>query len=370
MQESKTLHYILGISLVMIAVFVVASLVMINSQADNNQTNTNVNVADVAPTLLNLAGSSTANAGTGIANVGDSTHASSGISLASGGNISYYLNGMVQDLNGISDITNINARFYRKSDSAKTGSYDPTGCVSGDGAVGNTKNYCFFATTCAKDGNTPADTTNKQRFSCALSLPYYTAGTATGSEFDVATTTVDDYAVQILVLSGGGSTYTTTLAGNFDTDASGSGGTGEVRRINTLTSLSIPQTTIAYGDLAIGAQTAAAAGKPIVVAQAGNDVADTYMYAPTTGGNLGCSILGSIVATQQDFNQADNGWGGSGFIGLPAEASSTTTAAGLTIGYKPDAATTTNDTVYMNIKIPNGVAGVCTGKLNMITFAV
>lgn len=368
MQESKTLHYILGISLVMIAVFVVASLVMINSQADNNQANTNVVINDDPPTLLNLTTSSAANAGTGINNAGDSTMASSGINLISGGNLNLYLNGLVTDPNGIADIAGVEARFYRKSDAGKTGAYDPTGCVGADGANGATKNYCFYQGSCTTDTNSPADSVNKKRFSCQVQLPFYTAGTGTGSEFDNGTTTVDDYGVQVIVVSG--SAVKTTLAGTFDTVASAGGGSGAVRRINTLTSLSIPTAQINYGNMAIGAQTAGSAGQAINVAQAGNDVADTYVYAPTTGGNLACNVLGSIVATQQDFNQANNGWGGGGFVTLPAEGTSTTTAAGFTLGYKPDAGTSVSDTLYMNIKIPNGVAGTCVGKINMITFAV
>lgn len=373
MQESKTLHYILGISLVMIAVFVVASLVMINSQADNNQTNTSVNIADAAPVILELRTSSGANGGTGISAVDESTGenwVANGIPLISGGNKNFYLNGIVQDTNGNPDISQVRARFWRKSASNMTGQDGPGTCVLGtDGNAGVTKNNCF-ETVCSIDTNSPGDGVNKKRFSCAMLLPYYTAGTAAGAEYAFGSTTFDDYTAEIAVTGGAPANVVTYIAANFDADASGSGGTGEVRRINTLTSLSIPTATINYGNaLSVGQSLAGGATKDVAISQAGNDVADVYVYAPTTGGDLGCTISGSISADLQKFSQSSGTDYASATV-LPKEATSTTTAAGYSIGYKPNSATAVNDSAWFNIQIPTGVAGVCSGKINFITFPV
>ena len=371
MQESKTLHYILGISLVMIAVFVVASLVMINSQAaDNNITNTTVGVNDVAPTLMNLVTSSSTIAGTGITNTNDSTFATGGITLTSGGNVSLFLNGMVTDANGNNDITAIQGRIWRNSNAAKTGQDAGSTCTSAAGHDGMTKNNCFFDVDCNPDTNSPGNATNQKRFSCAFVLPFYTAGTAAGAEFDNTTTSADDYVAEILVTSGSVTPYVTVLAGTFDTPAStANGGTGSVRRINTLLSLAIPQATIDYGTLAVGDSLAGGATKPVTIAQAGNDVADVFIYAPTIDGNLACTILGTIPGSQQKFSQIDGADYAAGTT-IPMELNSTTTLGGYSIGYKPDNATTTNDTGYANIKISNNVAGTCAGKLNFITTPV
>ncbi len=365
MQESKTLHYILGISLVMIAVFVVASLVMINSQADNNAANTQVVINDDPPTLLNLKLANAASGGTGIGAGNDTTWASSGVTLTSGTVMSVFANGMITDPNGNADMADVDARLWRASDAAKTGSDAGSTCTSSAGAGGITNNHCFYQTTCSLDTNAPGNGTNQKRFSCQFTLPFYTAGTGTGAEFDAATTSSDDYKVEILVTSGGGSPYVTTLSGNFDTDASGSGGTGDVRRINTLTSLSIPSALIDYGNLGIGGSLAGGATKLVSISQAGNDEADVYAYA---AGNLGCSVLGSIVGDLQkiSLNSGDNYASGTT---LPLASSSTTTPANLVIGYKPDAATAVSDDLFFNIQVPVGVAGTCTGLVNMITYA-
>ena len=97
MQEQKSLHYILGASLAVIAVFVVVALVMINSQASDTQ----VTINNVAPSVADvyLADSAYEQAffysGTGFGVIND---------LSAGSTITRYVTGTVEDLNGNGDI--------------------------------------------------------------------------------------------------------------------------------------------------------------------------------------------------------------------------------------------------------------------------
>lgn len=378
MQESKTLHYILGISLVMIAVFVVASLVMINSQAvDNSQANTTVSITSQDPTLDSLYLSTAANSGSTIVTTNDTTAAANGINLQSGTGSIVYLNGGVTDLNGAADIASVDVRFFANSASNLTASFNPgawndassaSNCVNTDGAAGLTKNYCFYKETCTI-ASSDSDTVS---FSCPITLPFYTAGTDTGAKFDYATTTYDGYKASVIV-HGSGSSGVTLLAGTFTTSNTADAGTAQdpsSRTINTNLSLAIPAATINYGSIANGASSTA--GQPMVIAQNGNDVASVYVYSPTTGGALACSVTGSIAGNLQKFTTVNEGYAGAGNQGLLDEAISTTAAgnqSGLNIGYQ-STSSAVNQTLYWNLSVPYGVAGTCTGLVNVVTYAL
>ena len=376
MQESKTLHYILGISLVMIAVFVVASLVMINSQAvDNSQANTTVSVTGQDPTLVSLYASTAANSGSTIVTTNDASMASGGITLVPGDAKNIYLNGAVTDANGTADIVSVDVRFFANSASNLTSAFNPgayndassaSNCVNTDGNEGVGKNYCFYSATCTLATSDSVTTS----FSCPIVLPYYTTGTAAGAKFAYGSTTFDGYKASVVV-HGSGSSGVTLLAGTFTTSNTADAGSAQdpsSRTINTSLSLAIPSATINYGSIANNA--VSTAGQPMVVAQNGNDLASAYVYSPTTGGALTCSTTGSIAGNMQKFTLVNEGYAGAGNSALPDEAISTSTTSGLDIGYQAVAATLITDTLYWNVSVPYGVAGTCTGLVNVVTYAL
>ena len=376
MQESKTLHYILGVSLVMIAVFVVASLVMINSQADNSQAPSNVNIANSVPTVTNLVSSTANNGASGVGTAGDSTQASTGISLTSGAATPFFLNGVITDTNGQADILQVDARFYRNNVSVNgsTGFVASTNCTSSETNDGATKNHCFYKASCALDTNSPAGGSggNTKRFSCTFSLPFYTQGTGTGTEaVYTGTTNFDDYAADVIVTDATGTTTYTRKAFDVNNSATATESTAS-RRVLPNLSLNIPSANIFYGNLANGASNADGAAIPMVISQAGNDVADVAVYYSNSGPNenLDCTFGADIPGSNQKhntFSTANLGYADSNGVALSTSTSATANLAGGNLAYQATSAGVVQDTIYWSILVPFGSTGVCNGTIHVVT---
>ena len=279
MQESKTLHYILGISLVMIAVFVVASLVMINTQADNQ--NTNVVIQNVGPNVDNMFSVSS---GTVADPIVDS-FATSVITVAASTGTTIYLQGIVSDPNGQADISTVTAKFYLTSvgagPCAATNSYE---CYSVASAS------CTLSTAAPAGG---ANGTSKS-YSCAIPLSFYTKATVAGGEGGAGNGSGSTWTGRVEVkdaanVTGFRDVFTT--AANFDSN------TGGTRDVGTTLGLTIPS-AIDYGTLTPNSATngGSAPGVAYNITQQGNRIADVNAYYQSAfqSGNLDCSTTGTM----------------------------------------------------------------------------
>ncbi len=326
MQESKALHYILGTSLLMIAVFAVSAFVMVNSQAGDS--NANVGINPTGPTITSKFLSATSNAGT-------DDFAGSPIALTPGGNYTIWFNGVVADNNGEADLGNVDIDFYR-ADLAANCSND-------------TRN-CYHVANCAKNG--AYGTGLEASFNCSTNIVFFADSTSTGGEFPgEAGWTMN---VKVTDLGGLNSSQSVT------------------REMGTLTSLSIPG-NINYGSLALGTDTTGPAGTNnntfITIAQAGNDVADVEVSM--AGSALNCVsqpgnvATGSIPRANLFWSLTDVSWNGSGATALTGSPVDTN----LAVDYQHNGTPVSKD-LHWNVRVPaTGVGGTCAGPVTISTVA-
>lgn len=320
MQDSKSLHYVLGAALALIAVFVVVALVMINSQAAN--TNTQVAIDNVSPTVEAIFLSNDAETGDGGQQVDD--YAAGTInSLVSGSTKNLYLTGYVKDMNGSDDITNAEAVLYR------------TGATNGADCTAD-KNDCYVDATCDVFDKTGV---TDLWYSCGpFAVQYFADSTSAGGAY------LSDNWTGRVEVTDGTTTGNTTLA----------------KEMQTLLSLSIPG-SIDYGTLALGAVTTDANNQTLTVTQQGNDAADVEVSSATA---MACTVRGTIPVASQAWALTDIGFATS----TPLTGGATDTALGIT--YQTDEVTPTTGILYWNVAIPdNNTEGTCTGFMTVSAIA-
>ena len=319
MQESRALHYILGASLLMIAVFAISAFVMVNSQADTPTASTTVN--NTNPTVASKFISTTSNAGTD--GFGGGT-----IDLTAGTTRTVWINGLVADNNGEADISDVDITLRRSGVSA--------GCTED-------ANSCRVVSNCTLDAG--AGTSLQVGYNCSIALNYYTDSTSTGGEFPAENWVLDVVAND---LSAGTVTDSATT-----------------KEVETRLALTIPA-TIAYGSLALGTNTTAANNTLINIAQAGNDIADvevsmagTILQCVTSAVNTGTIPRANLIWSLTDVDY--NGVGATALSG-------TATDTNLNVAYRHGANPTKD--LFWNIQIPTtGVGGTCTGTVTVSTIA-
>lgn len=185
MQESKTLHYILGISLVMIAVFVVASLVMVNSQADNATLTIGVN--QESPTVQNWVLTNTSNGNT---NIPASTYTLPNNNTGTNA----WIIANVEDLDGgLNDMAFFDFAISRsdQTDLTFTAPVNLQGCFNNGGTPGYN---CISGTTTGGSPMCTAASTGNSTYkvTCGFVIPPFYSYTAGGnvSAFNALTNNV------------------------------------------------------------------------------------------------------------------------------------------------------------------------------------
>lgn len=316
MQESKTLHYVLGIALAMIAVFAAASLVMVNSQADS--VSTSGSVTNVAPTIVSKYISAATNGLT-------DTYSGGTINdLVAGGTRTIHINGVVEDTNGQADIASVSVDFYRSG-------------VSGGAGCTASSNDCYKVASCTLD--TTGVTSLQKRYDCSIDLQYYADSTSTGGEFPT-----ENWVANVKVSDVG------TLNA---TDSSVN------KEMQTLLGLSIPS-SVSYGARGLGTSTDASTNQLQAIGQAGNDVADVEVSSAAA---MSCTI-GTIAVANQKWALTDVEFGNVGATALTGSAVDTN----LNVGYRHGANPVKD--IFWNIQIPaNGVGGSCTGSTTISAIA-
>lgn len=308
MQDSKSLHYVLGAALALIAVFVVVALVMINSQATD--TNTTVTITNAAPVAEAIYLSNDAETGDGGQQV-DDYGAGTIDSLVSGSTKSLYLTGYVSDTNGALDITGVIARLYRTTQ---------TITCSAD------ENDCYIDASC--DTFAKADT--QLYYSCGpFAVQYFADSTVDGGGY-----IGDNWTGSVIVTDG---TLTDDITLN--------------KEMGLLLSLDIP-TAINYNTLALGAETTTENNQMMQLVQFGNDEADVNVSSAAA---MVCTIDGTIPVGNQEWALTTDVNYGSG-----TDLTTSPVDTNAYVAYRTGASETKN--LHWNIGIPTtGVAGVCTG---------
>lgn len=308
-QSNNARHWVVGAVLLALGSIVAITLVLVNSQAANVTTQTQVN--NVLPTVAvpivsdqnnDLIDDYGGNGGT--------------ITLTAGADKTVYVNFVATDLNGETDQDHAEFTAYR------------TGTAGGYGCTAD-KNDCYHVSTCTQVVGYGTGT--EVFYSCQIDFAFFTDSTSAGGVDPAGT------------WSGEARVYDEVGYGSH---------TGTQREMGTLLALNFPS-TINYGTLAVNSSTTAANNQQQNIEQYGNDQANVNV---SSGSAMSCTT-GSIPVANQQFSTTDIDYNAVGTTPL----SGTPTNAGITIGYRTNDGTPLNASLYWNIAIPVGVEGSCSG---------
>lgn len=240
MQESKALHYVLGLSLAMIALFVVVALVMINTRASDSE----VTINNVAPTVIESA-----------------LDAGAAITLTSGTTKEVVATATVQDTNGNGDIDSVLMVLYR------SGATGGTACSSDD-------NDCYRINACVLTNN--ANPLQKVA-TCTFVMDHYADSTSASGRYPA-----ENWKLYVRVA---------------DLDAT----TGELNttttEVNDLLSLSIPS-VINFGTVGLGAQ----GYTNLTIENQGN--MRSGVNISSADDDMDCTVRGAIPRDKQEHKDA------------------------------------------------------------------
>ncbi|HLD17891.1 MAG TPA: hypothetical protein VJB99_02330 [Patescibacteria group bacterium] len=236
--------------------------------------------------------------------------------LVASGTLNLYLNGLVQDMDGSSDIVSVSGVFYR------SGAPIGADCLADN-------NFCYRIATC----NTQTTENPFQlRYSCPLSVWYYADATVGGGRYEN-----EDWRAFIQVNDQVSSSFN-----NFFS-----------REVSTLLALTIPD-RIDFGPRSLGSITTSENNVAMPISQGGNVLADVEVSGSEP---LICSENGSIPAQNQGWALMDVGFGDS--VALTSSAVDTN----LNVFYQEDDLQASFKELYWNISIPSsGLRGVCSGS--------
>jgi len=238
----------------------------------------------------------------------------------------------VTDNNGCEDINShatekTRAVFYRTNVADGAGcSSDPNNC------------YPIPASSCTLSGCTGGGADLDAAFSCTVAVQFYADATNAGTH--IAT----DWTATAQPYDNAGTVGTTST---------------DTIEMNTLTALDVT-TTIAYGALALGANTGAADQTTVVTNTGNNDPIDIQLdgYGATDGDgySMTCTIGTITIGNERYSLTASTDWS--------TKTQLTDTAADVSAFNLAKGASSTKN-VYWGFGMPStGVGGSCTGKVN------
>ncbi|MBI4147723.1 hypothetical protein HY490_00360 [Candidatus Woesearchaeota archaeon] len=286
-------------------------------------------VVVVLPRLADAANSSTSASVTNAAPVASSPvlNGGSDITLTSNTTKSILTTITITDNNGCEDISSVAGKLFR------------TTVTDGAGAADNNRTH--YTSTCVANNDCTAGGSDLTKtFNCTFVMTWYADATDAGSA--------------------NASTNWTFTATPSDASVSGTNASA-VQEVNTLTSMSLETTSIAYGTLALGGDTGAT-NQNITIANHGNENLDVSLtgYGSSSGDNksMSCTI-GKVEINKLQYNSSSFTYGTSG-VGL----SNVTTELDLDVAQGSDSTVRPSKPVYFGFGLPStGVGGSCTGTV-------
>ncbi len=314
-KDTNSLHWILGAALLLIGLFVVVSLVGVNSQADS--VNTQTNITNHSPTVEDVF----VNDAQWVFSPG---FGGGSITVVPGGQRDVWINGNVRDQNGRGDILAVKGQFYKTT--------------AGDTCTPDS-NDCYAESSCSTQNDTEGDL-EVLEYSCLMSLDYWTDSTSTGGASPSTDWTVKVEVVDNAMTTGSDSSVT--------------------KEIETTLALTIP-TTINFGTLTKGQSTTSANNQHQVIGQNANDEGDVEV---SSAADMTCTNTGTIPVANQEWSLTDVDHSDPAGTDLSGSAADTN----LGVAYK-----TTGDvseTLYWNIELPaSNISGTCTGTTTVTAIA-
>jgi len=232
----------------------------------------------------------------------------------------------ITDNNGCEDISSVTAVLFR------------TNVTSGPGASDN--NQTHYAATCSSNSDCTAGGSDiTETYNCSFSMTWYADPTDVGSNNNATDWTFN------VTPSDGSSGVTDSAA----------------QEVNTLTSLFLETSSIAFGSLALGADTGST-NQNTSIANHGNEGLDVSLtgYGATSGDSqsMNCTI-GSTAINKLKYNSTTFTFS-SGGIAL----SNTSTELDLDIAQGSDSTRKPTKLTYYGFGFPStGVGGSCTGTV-------
>jgi hypothetical protein len=312
MKQTNTIHWTIGVVLLMMIIFVACTLVLVKTYADDVATD--VDVPNSSPGVNVVYVSSTASA------LVDSYPSGTITGLIGGSVKKVYINGVVTDLNGDEDLSSVSVAFFRSNHAdTYTCSSDANDCY-----VDNSGNGCSLDTTYG-------DST-QALFNCPFDIQYYTDATDESS---------DNY-------SGTNWTIYVTVT---DDDGAYSVDSSVTKDIESFVSLYIPD-SIDFGTKSLGQKTTSTDNIEMNIQQYGNMRADVEVR----GSDMTCDGQGEIPVNNMKWAKSDLGFLDDNTYNMSGDAADTDFNIGLR------STTEVTKPMYWNIHIPDtGVGGVCSG---------
>lgn len=241
--------------------------------------------------------------------------------LVAGSYRTLYVNGVVWDEDGATDIVQVEVKFYRSGVGSD--------CVSTD-------MDCYVVTSCALDAVNVLP--SQLRYNCPVEIPYFSTSTEIGSAH-----AAEEWVAEVKVHDAGGG----LAADNFLRKEMGS-----------LLSVSIPS-EISFGNLSLGEETGIENNYEQIITQAGNAAADLEVSMP---GGLTCEI-GTIPSENLRWSLEDVEYTSP----IARDIDEVPRATGIGLGNMRE---NREMKLYWSIAVPPiGVKGRCTGTIVISTIS-
>lgn len=319
-------HWVLGVALLLIGVFVIAAMVLVNSQA----TTTEVDITNSAPVVDSVFLSDTTAEGVNDWTMG-SGQTSGLLTPTANDTTTVYVNGVVSDANGEDDIASVLGGI--RQDNVLLTSCDEVGELD--------YNTCIVNTSCTLD--TSVGTALEAGYDCSITVQYYTDGT------DSSTNSTRYWNAFAQVTDDSAATDDSTAAFEM----------GAVLSLTLSPSSSLDFGSGALGDELSVTQTVTQTGNDEATLEVNGDenaAAGTQMFDCDGGGDITVDQVAWTLNSEDGFGDAT------------ALTNSSADAVNLT--YRTDDSTALTDDLYWHLEIPStGVAGTCTGSLTQTVSA-
>ncbi len=264
--------------------------------------------ANTPPTVVSVVTSNTLNGTT-------DNYPGGSVTPMAGGTKTIYLNGIVEDLDGASMITNVRGVFYRSG-------------VGSGSACAATGIDCFVRPTC---GLYAGATAYQKVYSCEIDISYYADSTDASGRYPS-----ENWVAHVEVTDGTDTAQDSSLT----------------KEMSSILSLVVPG-NINFGNHSIGDVTTAGNNVEVSISQSGNVNADVEISMPS---GLACAS-GSIPRSNFKWSLSDVGFGSGSANALTGSPVDTN----LDVAYGTDVAPAPSKTLYFNVSIPDSIGGSCTG---------
>lgn len=247
-----------------------------------------------------------------------------GVTPTPGTTTDLYIYGSVVDMNGAGTISSVDVTFYR------------SGLAQGVGCTSNDAN-CYRVNNCALTQISPS----ASYYECVVRPQYFADATISGSTY-----AAENWIALVRVIDA--TSFSSTKTAPIE--------------MNSLLALDIPS-SIAFGEIALGATTTAETNQSITISQRGNTMADIEISASA---NLACTGAGAIPKENLSWALTDVGFDNASTTPLAV----TPVRVPIEIAPPENINPLTAD-IFLNLSVPESdLQGTCSGAITISMIGV